>query len=109
TSEFIGGDGKSGSGKGLMSTSPTKGDGVLPSPTRPASLGPAPRRRGHQHRRSQAISHDLTMVLKADNANTAPRGGSAPTSPSEHEHQHSPFPRFLDSAAQTSDKKMEAA
>ncbi|CAD6445897.1 f285e07e-2d07-4b69-aafa-5b4d491b9876 [Sclerotinia trifoliorum] len=82
TSEFIGGDGKVGSSAGLMSTSPTQGDNVLPPPN--------PGRRGHAHRRSAAVSaHDIKMILNhnAPNTPSIPRGGSAPTSPSSHENQ----------------------
>jgi hypothetical protein len=82
-SEFIGGDGKTGAGMGLMSTSPTKGDGALPPPNT-SSLGPPAGRRGHAHRRSAAIScHDLSMILKPPPSNNSPLGGSAPTSPSD--------------------------
>ncbi|PQE20011.1 Cell wall proline rich protein [Rutstroemia sp. NJR-2017a BVV2] len=80
TSEFIGGDGKKGSG--LMSTSPTQGDNVLPPPN--------PGRRGHAHRRSAAVSaHDIRMILNPTPSSTPPipRGGSAPNSPSAHDHQ----------------------
>ncbi|KAM3086606.1 hypothetical protein ACMFMG_000732 [Clarireedia jacksonii] len=80
TSEFIGGDGKKGSG--LMSTSPTQGDNVLPPPN--------PGRRGHAHRRSAAVSaHDIRMILNptAPSTPSLPRGGSAPNSPSGHDHQ----------------------
>jgi len=98
-SEFIGGDGKSSSGMGLMSTSPTKGDGILPSPNATASLGPSAGRRGHAHRRSAAIScHDLSMILKPLSPNGATMGGSAPTSPSENENLQFSFPGSLDSA-----------
>ncbi|KAG4033370.1 hypothetical protein MFRU_005g03800 [Monilinia fructicola] len=82
TSEFIGGDGKVGSSAGLMSKSPTQGDNALPPPN--------PGRRGHVHRRSAAVSaHDIKMILNpaASNTSSIPRGGSAPTSPSSHEHQ----------------------
>lgn len=76
-SEFIGGDGRSG-GPGLISTSPTKGEGALPVPTNPRSSA-AENRRGHAHRRSGAISiHDLSIGLKPSNQ---PRGNSAPTTP----------------------------
>ncbi|KAH0558523.1 hypothetical protein GP486_004823 [Trichoglossum hirsutum] len=79
-SEFIGGDGKAG-GPGLMSTSPTKGDGILPPPSAPG-LRPPTGRRGHAHRRSGAIScHDLSMILKPAEANVGYR--SAPVSPCE--------------------------
>jgi hypothetical protein len=80
-SEFIGGDGKVG-GPGLMSTSPTKGDGILPPPGPAPGLQPPPGRRGHAHRRSGAIScHDLSMILKPVDSNTGCR--SAPVSPCE--------------------------
>jgi hypothetical protein len=78
-SEFIGGDVRPGS-MPLMSSSPTKGDGVLPPPTalRP---GPPAGRRGHAHRRSGAISsHDLTSIM---NPPAPARAGSAPSTPSE--------------------------
>ena len=95
-SEFIGGDGRSG-GPGLISTSPTKGEGVLPIPTnsRPSTAG---NRRGHAHRRSDAISsHDLSMILKSSNQQ---RGNSAPTTPCiptpEPEHP----PKFARAASQ---------
>jgi hypothetical protein len=93
TSEFIGGDGKTGSGLGLMSTSPTKGDGVLPAPNPLSTLGAVANRRGHAHRRSAAISaHDLSFILKPSDPYTLPRGSSAPCSPSGNEHSRSPFP-----------------
>ncbi|KAL8853466.1 MAG: hypothetical protein Q9221_001624 [Calogaya cf. arnoldii] len=78
-SEFIGGDGKSGL-TGLMSTSPIKGEGILPPPPG-ARTGPPAGRRGHAHRRSGAVSsHDVSAIFKPANE---PRGGSAPASPSE--------------------------
>ena len=81
-SEFIGGDGKDG-GPGLMSTSPTKGEGVLPAP-QVSRLGPPSNRRGHAHRRSGAISsHDLSTILRPLNDPSALRSGSAPTTPSD--------------------------
>ena len=98
-SEFIGGDGKTGTGIGLMSTSPTKGDGALPPPNA-SSLRPPTNNRGHAHRRSAAIScHDLSVVLKTPSSIT-PRGGSAPTSPSDNSYQGMSFPA-LDTAVQT--------
>lgn len=65
-----------------MSTSPTKGDDVLPQPNnntlRP---GPPAGRRGHAHRRSGAVSsHDLTSIM---NPPAHPRAGSAPVTPSD--------------------------
>ncbi|RDL36789.1 Uncharacterized protein BP5553_06141 [Venustampulla echinocandica] len=90
TSEFIGGDGAKTSSNGLMSTSPTKGDGVLPPPT---GFGPPKGRRGHRHVRSAAISgHDLSMILKPPTSPVAIRGNSAPCSPAgDHDRQHSSF------------------
>lgn len=76
-SEFIGGDSRSG-GLGLQSTSPTKGEGVLPTPSsaRTPPLGNRPR---HAHRRSKAISsHDVSNITKLPKEN---RGSSAPTTP----------------------------
>lgn len=76
-SEFIGGDTRSG-GLGLISTSPTKGEGTLPQPST-SRTGPAVNRRGHSHRRSGAVSsHDLPMLLHPP---SEPRGSSAPTTP----------------------------
>ena len=77
-SEFIGGDSRSGT-LGFMSTSPTKGEGTLPTPSA-SRTGPPVNRPRHAHRRSGAISsHDLSMMLKPS---SEPRGGSAPTTPS---------------------------
>lgn len=91
-SEFIGGDGKTGTGTILMSTSPTKTDEDQTAQTGTASLGPSAGRRGHAHRRSAAIScHDLSMILKPTSVSGG-RGGSAPTSPSENENQRFNFP-----------------
>ena len=91
TSEYIGGDGSTGSGLGLMSTSPTKGDNVLPTPGTLSTMVPKPNRRGHAHRRSAAISQgDLSFILKPSDPN-AIRGSSAPCSPSVDE-KDSPFP-----------------
>lgn len=79
-SEFIGGDGRSG-GVSLMSTSPTKGDDVLPPPNSNLRPGPPPGRRGHAHRRSGAVSsHDLSSIM---NPPAPSRTGSAPVTPSE--------------------------
>lgn len=94
-SEFIGGDGRTGAGLGLMSTSPTKGDGILPAPTSNPTLGPAGSvgRRGHQHRRSAAISsHDLSMIIKPPTSSMMIKGGSAPTTPSALDHEQFAFP-----------------
>ena len=95
-SEFIGGDGKSAL-TGLMSTSPTKGDGILPPPPG-ARTGPPPGRRGHAHRRSGAVSsHDVSAIFKPANET---RGGSAPSSPSDPFVQFSLVPNFDRSLSQ---------
>ncbi|QSS50864.1 cell wall proline rich protein [Histoplasma capsulatum var. duboisii H88] len=53
----------------------------------PGLSGPGPGRRGHQHRRSAAISSmDLTAVTKA--FPPMPAGGSAPATPSDLRQQH---------------------
>ncbi|KAI4906846.1 hypothetical protein J4E90_010049 [Alternaria incomplexa] len=79
-SEFIGGDVRPG-GTTLMSSSPTKGEDVLPTPSSTLRPGPPAGRRGHAHRRSGAISsHDLTTIM---NPPAPARTGSAPNTPSE--------------------------
>jgi hypothetical protein len=79
-SEFIGGDTRS-SGMSLLSSSPTKGDGILPLPNAALRPGPPAGRRGHAHRRSGAISsHDLTSIM---NPPAPILSGSAPSTPSE--------------------------
>ncbi|KAI1466792.1 uncharacterized protein F4812DRAFT_460351 [Daldinia caldariorum] len=88
-SEFVGGKLTGGGSITVMSTSPTRSEGGIGSP----KLSPAdgPPRRGHAHRRSAAISsHDLTMILKPNNA--APRGSSAPTSPAEFDEKFRSLP-----------------
>ena len=81
-SEFIGGDGKP-DGPGLMSSSPTKGEGMLPPPPSASRMGPPGGRRGHAHRRSGAVSsHDITNILRPSNVD-ANRPESAPATPSE--------------------------
>lgn len=79
-SEFIGGDSRPG-GSSLMSTSPTKGDDVLPTPSNNLRPGPPAGRRGHAHRRSGAVSsHDLSSIMNPP-ANS--KSGSAPVTPSD--------------------------
>lgn len=64
-----------------MSSSPTKGDGILPPPSASLRPGPPAGRRGHAHRRSGAISsHDLTSIM---NPPAPARSGSAPATPSD--------------------------
>ncbi|KAF2122608.1 hypothetical protein BDV96DRAFT_593129 [Lophiotrema nucula] len=84
-SEFIGGDGRTG-GVSLLSSSPTKGDGVLPPPNTTLRPGPPAGRRGHAHRRSGAVSsHDLSSIMNPAGAHLATRSGSAPVTPMEGE------------------------
>ena len=79
-SEFIGGDGRPGQ-TSVLSSSPTKGQGFLPTPS--TSLQPPTGRRGHAHRRSGAISsHDLSSIMRPDGSAPS-RAGSAPTTPLE--------------------------
>ena len=85
-SGFIGGDGRS--GIGFTSSSPTKGGETL-SPRSASMTSPLASRRGHAHRRSDAISsHDLSFMLKPS---SEPRGSSAPTTPSDPDC-HGSFP-----------------
>ena len=96
-SEYIGGDIKAG-GPGLMSTSPAKGEGALPT-LQPSHAGPPNSRRGHAHRRSGAVSsHDLSMILKPAGDH---RGScSAPTTPADPLTQRSFPPTFDRSISQ---------
>ena len=74
-----------------MSSSPTKGENVLPPPSMSG------RRRGHAHRRSGAVSnHDLSTILKPADPNSR-RTGSAPATPCESEI-HKQFVPALDRA-----------
>ncbi|PGH13984.1 hypothetical protein AJ80_06124 [Polytolypa hystricis UAMH7299] len=70
--------------------SPTQAEGgsppSLPAPG-PGLSAAGPRRRGHAHRRSAAISSvDLTAIAKA--FPPMPLGGSAPTTPADIKQQH---------------------
>lgn len=94
-SEFVGGKLKSGESITLMSTSPTRSESGLASPTLAAPAGPRKHQRGHSHRRSGAISsHDLSLILQASPSPSS-RGSSAPASPAIFHDQHA-FPRFED-------------
>jgi hypothetical protein len=63
-----------------LSTSPTKGDGILPAPSTKLHPGLPAGRRGHAHRRSGAVSsHDLSSIMNPP----AQRSGSAPVTPAE--------------------------
>ncbi|KAF9879892.1 cell wall proline rich protein [Colletotrichum karsti] len=85
-SEFVGGSIRSGDSI-VASTSPTRpesgfapGGFQLPPPKPPG-------RRGHQHRRSAALSgHDLSLILQPP-ASGPPRGSSAPTSPADYSNR----------------------
>ena len=81
-SEFIGGDGRS-NGPGLMSSSPTKSEGALPTP-QTSRLGPPSGRRGHAHRRSGAISsHDISVIMKPATDKSISHVGGTPSTPSD--------------------------
>ncbi|EFX02564.1 hypothetical protein CMQ_5925 [Grosmannia clavigera kw1407] len=91
-SEFVGGNARSGDAFALISTSPTKSESSLTSPSLapvpssrgPPPNGPPPGRRGHAHRRSAAISiHDLSDMLIPTTPTHQTRGNSAPSSPLE--------------------------
>ncbi|EQB58002.1 cell wall proline rich protein [Colletotrichum gloeosporioides Cg-14] len=86
-SEFVGGSIRSGDSITVASTSPTRpesgfaGNGFQLPPPKP------PGRRGHQHRRSAALSsHDLSLILQPPTSGP-PRGSSAPTSPSDYDNR----------------------
>ncbi|KAH8885232.1 hypothetical protein GQ53DRAFT_372636 [Thozetella sp. PMI_491] len=77
-SEFVGGSIRTGDSITVMSTSPTKSESGMASPT----LAPANPSRRHAHRRSAAISsHDLASIILPSPNSTALRGSSAPNSP----------------------------
>ena len=66
-----------------MSSSPTKGEGGLPSPSG-ARRGPPGGRRGHAHRRSAAISsHDVSNIIRPTIDTGELMSGSAPNTPSD--------------------------
>ncbi|KAK3694835.1 hypothetical protein B0T22DRAFT_368657 [Podospora appendiculata] len=78
-SEFVGGSIRGGDSITVLGTSPTKSESGMSSP----SLMPAnpPRKRGHAHRRSAAISsHDLSSIILPSPGHQL-RGNSAPNSP----------------------------
>ena len=98
-SEFIGGDGTT-AGPGLMSSSPTKGEGGLPSPPG-VRRGPSGSRRGHAHRRSGAISsHDVSNIIRAPVDTGASMSGSAPNTPSDPNMNRQFLPVFDRSTSQ---------
>ncbi|ROT36753.1 hypothetical protein SODALDRAFT_361569 [Sodiomyces alkalinus F11] len=93
-SEFVGGNVRTGESITVMSTSPTKSESGFASPAfQPPSVGapspsPGGRRRGHNHRRSAAISsHDLTLILQPPQRPGSFRGSSAPASPAGFGHK----------------------
>lgn len=85
-SEYVGGSIRD--GDSIMSISPTNPE----SEPVPAGPPPSANRRGrHAHRRSAALSsHDLSIVLQPPGANSARRGGSAPTSPAPFNPKEAP-------------------
>lgn len=107
-SEFVGGNLRSGDAYTLLSTSPTRSEGGLPSPSLapvnpprcPPNGVPPQGRRGHAHRRSAAISsHDLSDLLQPTNPPPTTRGNSAPASPAEiRPHNTFTFPEPKDDA-----------
>lgn len=74
-----------------MSTSPTKGEGALPAPVSTKKLGPPAGRRGHSHRRSEAISsHDISLILKPSESKVRNEISGVPSTPSDADTQPSP-------------------
>ncbi|TEA22773.1 hypothetical protein C8034_v005200 [Colletotrichum sidae] len=86
-SEFVGGSIRSGDPITVTSTSPTRSESGFASPAfqlPPTKPNP---RRGHQHRRSAALSsHDLSLILQPPAAGPL-RGSSAPTSPADYDRR----------------------
>jgi hypothetical protein len=69
-----------------MSTSPVKGDAIIPPPRAPGRLGPPSGGPGHRHRRSGAIScHDLQTIMQPKELSSLNQGGSAPATPMDNE------------------------
>lgn len=99
-SEFVGGNIRAGEAITVMSTSPTKSESGMASPTL-MPVNPSRPSRGHRHQRSGAISsHDLSMILQPKSPNLSARGSSAPTSPADFEgREHYAFPETSDPAA----------
>lgn len=99
-SEFVGGKYRSGNARmEVLSSSPTRSDaGGVPSPELvPAEFRPRGPAHRHAHRRSAAMSsHDLSSLIGLNLSKTpmeAPRGSSAPSSPSGPElNKHFSFP-----------------
>jgi hypothetical protein len=79
-SEFVGGRLREGNSIAIMSTSPTKSESGLVSPT----FQPPPRR-GHRRGISGAISTNDLPILQPPVFDSAGRGNSAPTSPTDYE------------------------
>ncbi|KAF6840768.1 cell wall proline rich protein [Colletotrichum musicola] len=86
-SEFVGGSIRSGDSITVTGTSPTRSESGFASPNfQPPPVKPG-NRRGHQHRRSAALSgHDLSLILQPPAAGSA-RGSSAPTSPAGYDRR----------------------
>ena len=92
-SELIGGEATS-TGASLMSTSPTKYEGIRQL-LQDSRRGPPGSRRGHAHRRSGAISsHDVSSIIRPAVEPSSPRSGSAPTTPSDPNAHRQFLPTF---------------
>ncbi|KAL0938979.1 cell wall proline rich protein [Colletotrichum truncatum] len=84
-SEFVGGSIRSGDSITVTNTSPTRSESGFASPTFQLPPPKPANRRGHQHRRSAALSsHDLSLILQPPAPSPA-RGSSAPTSPADYD------------------------
>jgi hypothetical protein len=90
-SEFVGGRLREGNSIAIMSTSPTKSENGLVSPT----FQPPPRR-GHRRGISGAISTNDLPILQPPVFDSAGRGNSAPTSPTDYERPNNQGPLKLD-------------
>jgi hypothetical protein len=90
-SEFVGGRLREGNSIAIMSTSPTKSESGLVSPT----FQPPPRR-GHRRGISGAISTNDLPILQPPVFDSAGRGNSAPTSPTDFGQPNKQGPLQLD-------------
>ncbi|KAF4963103.1 hypothetical protein FSARC_8858 [Fusarium sarcochroum] len=90
-SEFVGGRIREGNSIAIMSTSPTKSESGLVTPTF------QPPRRGHRRGISGAISTNDLPILQPPVFDAVGRGNSAPTSPTEFgQSDNKPTPMQLD-------------
>ncbi|UZP44699.1 hypothetical protein NXS19_012511 [Fusarium pseudograminearum] len=90
-SEFVGGRLREGNSIAIMSTSPTKSESGLVSPA-----FQIPPRRGHRRGISGAISTNDLPILQPPVFDSAGRGNSAPTSPTDYEQPNNQGPLKLD-------------